>query len=414
MHAFKFSPLLVIILLVSACNTGNKKEKKGATTGQEIVRNIPSPSGTGSSLPFLFTDGSNAILSWVEAVNDTTHRLKYAELVEDAWQQPKEIITGKDWFVNWADFPMITANNGNLLSHVLRKSSPGTYSYDIKLNVLPAGDSVWSTSLPLHTDGTETEHGFVTALPYKENSFFVTWLDGRNTSSAGHGEGHAGAMSLRAAEVSAKGWVGNEVLLDDRTCDCCQTTAAITSNGPVVLYRDRTEDEVRDISITRRVNGKWTAPRSINEDGWEIKGCPVNGPKAAAIGNTLGVSWFTAANNQPKVNLIFSHDGGENFDTPIVISEKAPLGRVDLLMIDEEYAIVSWMEATDTDARLLAMKVHATGKKYNAIVVDSLSASRRSGLPQMGLVKDKVHFAWTNISEKETSIKTAYINLNNF
>ena len=107
--------------------------------------------------------------------------MRYVKLKDGEWQTPHEIVQGTDWFVNWADFPMIAENQGNLLSHVLKKSSAGTYSYDVKLNVLPKGSITGATNLALHTDGTQTEHGFVTAVPYKAGSFFVTWLDGRNT-----------------------------------------------------------------------------------------------------------------------------------------------------------------------------------------------------------------------------------------
>ena len=107
-------------------------------------------------------------------------------------------------------------------------------------------------------------------------------------------------MTLRAAIVSERGEVSKDILLDNRSCDCCQTTAAITTNGPVVIYRDRSEEEIRDISIVRQVEGKWTAPKVIHSDNWQINGCPVNGPKVASLGNNLAVAWFTAAGDQPK------------------------------------------------------------------------------------------------------------------
>ncbi|MCM4167195.1 hypothetical protein KCTC52924_02775 [Arenibacter antarcticus] len=410
----KLTTFLALIILSASCNFGDKKIKQPTAEKKELVHYITSPAGTESSLPSLFTDKDKAILSWVDKVNDSMARLNYSHLIDGVWQQPKEIIQGADWFVNWADFPMITESNGNLLSHILKKSTKGTYSYDIKMNVLPKGELQWSRDLPLHTDGTESEHGFVTAMPYRESSFFITWLDGRNTGGAGHGNEHGGAMSLRAAEVAPDGTVSHEVMLDDRSCDCCQTTAAITNNGPVVLYRDRSDDEIRDISITRMVNGEWTSPESIYDDGWKIKGCPVNGPKADVMGNVLGVTWFTAANNEPKVKIAFSSDGGAHFDAPILISDQGPLGRVDIVMVDTDNAIVSWMEATKNDARLLAMKVTKSGKISAPIVVDSLGASRRSGFPQMGLVKNKVHFAWTDVTDEVTRIKTAYIMLESF
>ncbi len=395
----------IALALLSSCAENPKEEKK-------IVHYIEAPAIGESSLPYLFSNTEKTMMSWVEKSGDSLVKLKYADLVDGEWKEPKEIINGKDWFVNWADFPMIAENNGHLFSHVLKKSSSGTFSYDVKLNVLPKGQSRWTTNLPLHNDSTATEHGFVTALPIKSDSFFVTWLDGRNTVSNGHE--HGGAMTIRAAEVSSNGEVNAESLLDDRTCDCCQTTAAITSNGPVVLYRDRLEDETRDISIVRMVNGSWTEPKAIYNDNWKIKGCPVNGPKADALDNDLAVAWFTAANNQPKVNVTFSADGGENFDVPIQINEADAMGRVDVLLLDHENAIVSWMETLEDEAQIKAVKVHTSGKKSEPITICRLDSSRKTGFPQMELVGDKVYFAWTDLSDEITTVKTAYVLLNSF
>ena len=173
----------------------------------------------------------------------------------------------------------------------------------------------WSDDFIPHKDGTPTEHGFVTMMPY-QGKFLTAWLDGRNTgggSHDGHGHGDGGPMTLRSALIAMDGTMENEVELDQRICDCCQTSGAITDIGPVIVYRDRSDEEIRDMSIVRFVDGKWSDPKTIHADGWKIEGCPVNGPRATAHGNLLAVAWFTAANSQPKVKLIFSQDGGANF-----------------------------------------------------------------------------------------------------
>ena len=397
---------LCCFLLIVSCAEKPKEEAA-------LINYIDAPSGPNSSLPNLFSNTEHTLMSWVEKVDDSTTQLKYARLIDGAWQEPQLIIQDRDWFVNWADFPMIAENKGNLISHVLKKSSKETFSYDVRLNVLPNGDAQWATDLQLHSDATKTEHGFVTLLPYKEDAFFVTWLDGRNTSGSGHDQ-HGGAMTIRAAEVSSKGMVSNEPLLDARTCDCCQTTAAITANGPVVIYRDRSEDEVRDMSIVRLVDGEWTTPKTIFDDNWQIKGCPVNGPKSAAIANNLVVAWFTAANNEAKVKVAFSSDGGESFEEPIRIGTSNVMGRVDIALIDSENAIVSWMETNDTEAQIMGVKVHKSGKIGVPVIISRLDASRKTGFPQMELVGDKVYFAWTDVTNEIETVKTAYVLLDRF
>ena len=406
MGDIKALSIVLILFLSSSCTENEKKEAL-------VVQLVESPAAKTSSLPSLTSNKEILLMSWVEKVDDTTAQLKYARLIDAAWKEPQLIIQDRDWFVNWADFPMIAENNGNLISHVLKKSSSETFAYDVRLNVLPKGDAQWATDMQLHSDATKTEHGFVTILPYKDDSFFVTWLDGRNTSGSGHDQ-HGGAMSIRSAEVSSKGMVSNEALLDDRTCDCCQTTASITANGPVVIYRDRSEDEVRDMSIVRRVHGEWTKPKPVYNDNWKINGCPVNGPKATAIGNNLVVGWFTAANNEAKVKVAFSSDGGENFDIPIRIGDSRVMGRVDIVMIDSENVIVSWMETIEKEAQIKAVKVHRSGKVFTPVIINRLDASRKTGFPQMELLGNKVYFAWTDVTNDSETVRTAYVTLDVF
>jgi len=385
--------------------------KQVAKTKVEQIEFTASPAGPNSSLPFLYANEDKTLLSWVEKVGDSLTELKYAELVNAEWQKPQRILQGSDWFVNWADFPAIAEQNGNLISHVLKKSSAGTYSYDVKLNLRRAGTMQWQTNLPLHTDGTPTEHGFVTTLPYK-GGFFICWLDGRNTME--DESGNHGAMTLRAAEVSPTREIRNEAELDSRVCDCCQTTAAITPNGPVVIYRDRSDSEVRDMSIVRWENGSWSAPKTVYVDDWKINGCPVNGPKAAVFEQTLAVAWFSAASEKPEVKLVFSEDSGANFDQPILLAEKNAIGRVDVLLLDKKTAIVSWMEVEGKKAQLKAVKVDREGGQGKQYVITDMDASRQSGFPQMESVGDKVYFAWTEINQTTSEVKTAFILVDSF
>ena len=217
--------------------------------------------------------------------------------------------------------------------------------------------------------------------------------------SDSHG-GHHGAMSLRGAIVDFKGNKIDEWELDNKTCDCCQTGATITDNGPIVVYRDRSDEEIRDMSIVRLVNGEWTTPKTIFPDNWKIKACPVNGPRVDAIGNTLAIAWFTASQGEAQVNLIFSMDGGATFENPIRIDEGQAIGRVDVAMLDTENAMVSWMEGTD----IKAMKINRNGSKGTPVVVATSSESRSSGFPQMTKSGNELVFAWTDDTEKKVKV----------
>ena len=393
-------------ILFSCSDSKNETENKGAVSPS--ITKLTSPVGDSCAEPYLFTDKMGVVyLSWVEKIG-TQSTLKFSSYSSDKWSEPVTIASGKNWFVNWADYPVITSDGKkNLLAHFLEKSDTAKFTYDVKIISSADSGKTWSLAKILHDDNVKAEHGFVSIIPYNDQ-FFVTWLDGRKTASeeahGGH-DGHHGEMTLRAAFIDKNGNKVKEWELDERICDCCQTTASVTSDGPIVVYRDRSDDEVRDMSIVRYVKGQWTTPKTIYPDNWQIKACPVNGPRADAINNNLVIAWFSMEDKKGQVKVIFSKDGGITFGQPIRIDEEKPIGRVDVLMLDSITSIVSWMEGSS----IKAVEVHADGKKERSIMIASSSDKRSSGFPQMTLMNNKIIFAWTD--DKSKSIKVASMGL---
>lgn len=365
---------------------------------------LQSPADSASAEPYLFTDKNDIVyLSWV-AKDSQNSKLMYSSLKDEKWSEPTIIASGNDWFVNWADYPIIaTDGNKNLIAHFLQRSDKGKYTYDVKIVNSSDQGKTWSQPVILHDDGKKAEHGFVSALPYGEN-YFITWLDGRNAAmegGEGHHGGHHGQMTIRAAILDKTGKKLNEWELDNRVCDCCQTSAAITANGPVVVYRDRSDDEIRDMSIVRYTNGQWTKPMTIFADNWKIEGCPVNGPRVAAMGNNVAIAWFASTEKTGQVNAIFSADGGATFAKPVKVNDEKAIGRVDIELLNDKTAMVSWMEGSI----IKAAKIYSDGKKDSSMIIAPSSEARSSGFPQMTKAKNKIIFAWTD--DKAKNIKVA-------
>jgi hypothetical protein len=203
-------------------------------------------------------------------------------------------------------------------------------------------------------------------------------------------------MQLGNGRIGPDGGVGASVMLDDRICDCCQTSAAMTSRGPVVVYRDRSPDEIRDIAVLRRVNGKWTEPARIHADDWHIEGCPVNGPSIVAAGENVAVAWFTGARDTARVNVAFSTDAGATFGAPIRVDDGNPAGRVDVEFDNAGRALVTWLERVgEAGAEVRLKAIGQDGASSPAMVVASSAAARASGFPRMVRAGDEVIFAWT-------------------
>lgn len=404
--------VLLAIVVSASCKNSSKEtdDKTNDPTDNEIsnLKLLASPADSACAEPYLFTDKNGLVyLSWIEKTKERG-LLKFSTLNNEQWSEPLVISSGDNWFVNWADYPLVAADGANnLVAHFLEKSEKGAYTYDVKLVTSADDGKTWRAPKILHDDGKKAEHGFVSMIPYEEN-YFISWLDGRNAateSGDGHHEGHQGQMTIRAAIVDKAGKKSSEWELDNRVCDCCQTGAAITTNGPVVVYRDRSDSEIRDMSIVRFVNGQWTQPKTIFADNWKIEGCPVNGPRIEAQGNNLAVAWFSSPEKNAQVNIAFSEDGGATFSNPIRVDEGKALGRVDIVLLDEKSAIVSWMEG----GVIKAVKVYNTGKKEPSMIIASSSESRSSGFPQMTKSGNQIIFAWTD--DKTKTIRIANLAL---
>jgi hypothetical protein len=377
----------VFLLLVSACSVD-----KPPTPAQ---RSIDPPAAPGSNASNLTTGNDGRVyLSWIEPTDGSAHRLRFTVWDDDRWASAKTIATGEDWFVNWADFPAIAAlADGTLAANWLVRSADSTYAYDVHVAVSTDGGNHWTKPVIAHGDGTPTEHGFVSLLPMDDDTFHVVWLDGRDTSGDGHG---SGSMTLRAATLDRDGRMGAETLIDPRVCDCCQTDTALTAEGTLVLvYRDRSAEEVRDISIVRLEGDRWSEPAALHRDDWLMPACPVNGPAIDSRGDQVACAWFTAADGNGRVQLAFSVDDGRSFGPPIRVGGDHPVGRVDLLVMDDGSAIVSWLE----QSQVTIQRIAPSGAAGQTHVIASTSDDRASGFPRMAQFDGQIFVTWTEPGE---------------
>lgn len=377
--------------------------------GFSQLRPLPNPAPVHSFTPNLHLSPKGKIyLSWQTKGDHKKHHLFLSQLKGQKWTKPVQVASeDKKWFVNWADFPAMTTFGKNSLAlNYLQKSTSKTFSYDVKLIISNNGGKTWQPSFTAHNDGTPTEHGFVSLAPASHNRFLAIWLDGRETAQKqathDHSHGHSNpkkAMTLRAAFFDKKGEASEQTLLDNRICDCCQTSLAQTSNGYVAVYRNRSEKEIRDIGYVTYQNGKWSQPKILNNDGWKINGCPVNGPAISAYKNKVATAWFTMANNKPRVQVAFSDNGGLSFGQPTQVDEGDPLGRVATAVLPNGNALVVWLEMKGKKTLLRLRKISKKGQTGEPYTIAETSQGRSSGFPQIIVKNKQAVIAWTSITK---------------
>ena len=382
------------------------------TSKDVVVKEIPFLHENSNAQPSLVSGEGSLSLSWISSNEGKKSTLNFSQFKEGKWINTQTMATGSDWFVNWADFPAHAINENLILSSYLKKSDSGTYTYDVILSLQKLSGEKVKEDFLLHTDGVKAEHGFVSIIPNHNQGFFITWLDGRNTVDKDL-DGYHKPMTIRFAEITNKGDIIDESELDSATCDCCQTSIAVTNKGPVVVYRDRSDKEVRDIYITRKINGIWGVPTPIHNDGWEINGCPVNGPKVASNSNNLAISWFTVSNEKPTVNLSFSKSNGASFGTPIKINDVDAIGRVDVAFLNPQEVLVSYIEGDDVGTYLRIKKVSIDGKVSAPITISKIDGGRNSGVPQLEILDNEAFIVWTVFEGKKNQLKTVKLSFKN-
>jgi hypothetical protein len=372
------------------------------------VEQIASPAGPNAEEPFLYATRDGLLLSWLEPVAQTDRTaLRWSRFREGRWTAPRTIVERNDLFVNWADFPSIVEDaQGTLFAHWLQKSSAGTYAYDVRMAASTDGGATWGAPFLLNRDGTATEHGFASLAALSGGGIGVTWLDGRKMKPD-----ETGDMEIRYATVAANGTVAEDVELDGKTCECCTTSMAMTATGPLIAYRDCTPDDIRDIAYVRRDGKGWSAPHPLHADGWRLDGCPVNGPQVDALGDHAAVAWFTAAQDRQRVYAAFSTDGGATFAAPVAIDDGKPVGRVDVVMLDADHALVSWLEQTAAGAEIRARRVsRGGGREASMKIADSVTA-RAAGFARMARSGSDVYVTWTEQSASAKRVHVARVGL---
>lgn len=387
------------------------------------VQNFPTPATLPVETPnWYLSPQNNLYLSWTEHLNDSIASLHYAIMQDSSWGEAHVAAQGSQWFVNWADFPSITtfpSSDLSVLGHFLQKSDTGrNYNYGVRLALSRDGGETFHMIDTLH-DTAPSEHGFVSLLPFSFDKVMAVWLDGRAMSTSDHhttGQEHGneshGSMQLRSAFVHFDHKILEPHQIDDRVCECCQTDLAMTPHGPIVVYRNRSDAEERDIYFSRYNLGQWSEPKPVFEDHWKIYGCPVNGPAIASHNNKVAVVWYTEAGGTPTVKWSTSEDGGDHFKAPTIIATNNTIGRVDIIWLDDNHLAITYIDKKEKDDEFaqLQLEIHNTSdQSIKHIAIGTISSKRRSGFPVIEKYRESLYLAYTQVEEDSTSIQVKKI-----
>jgi hypothetical protein len=399
---YTLAGVVMLAALASAC--GRTEPAPEPTTSPQwtlTLEPLAVPSADGSVAPQLTSSSRGAILSWIEPAGDGS-AVRFTEHASGRLTPPATVITGKNWFISWADVPaVLRLGNGTLVANWFVTTREQTEAYDLYLSHSKDEGRTWAKPFTPHHDRTQTQHGFPTLLELPDGGLGLVWLDGRDMdNNTTHPEG--GVMQLRYTSFDSSWKQGADVLVNNQVCECCQTAAVVTPDGIVAAFRDRSDADIRDIGVARLESGTWTDAGVVHADNWEVFGCPVNGPALAGRGRELAAAWFTMKNDQGLAYAAFSHDAGRTWTAPVQLNDEPALGYVDVELLDDGGAAVTWVEYADNRRRLRVRRVDPSGTASRPVDVAGVSgAGRVTGYPRMARSGDDLLFAWTESTSEE-------------
>ena len=404
----------LLAMVASACS--------GPDTPSLSLEPVDAPAEANTFAPRLSVDADDRLLLSYLKETDEGHALQFVRYNDGAWASPQTVAEGADWFANWADTPGVRSVDEWLFAHWLVRSGPGTFHYDIHAAWSSDGGATWSDPFILHGESRQAEHGFLSSVVLDDGALGVAWLDGRDTVSdeephTSEHDHHAhatdqGAMSLRWARFEPGATEPTrDMELDDRVCDCCMTASVREGADVRILYRDRTETEIRDIASARITPSGYENEGRVAQDDWEISACPVEGPAAARRGATTDAIWFTRSEGAPKVFWAQTENDSANLGSPMRIDQGDPAGRVGAVAVDERRTLLTWIEAADSgnaDGHIMARMVRASDVSDASELVP-ISTQRASGFPVLARTEAGAWIAWTDVSDDERRVQVGQI-----
>lgn len=399
---YPFAVWLVGCALVLGCSRATQ-EQAPAAEGRETPADAPwaatvSPldvPATGQAAePHLTSSSRGVILSWLEH-RDTMATLKFAERSNGAWSPAREVASSDNWFISGADVPTVMRlADGTLVATTYPATDPLIEAYDLRLTYSRDEGRTWARPIAPHHDGTMTQHGFATLFEMPEGGLGMVWLDGRD-QELNKSDPEGGAMALYYGRFDGAWTQTAEEVVNTRVCECCQTTAAMTDDGPVVAFRDRSPREVRDIHVTRLEAGKWTPPRPLHVDGWQIEACPVNGPALAARGRTVAAAWFAVTDDEGHAYAAFSSDAGRTWGDPVRLDDAVAMGHVDVELLEDGAAVASWVEFVNQRAQIRIRRIEPSGRRSVAHTIAGTGDGSVAGYPRLVTQDGELVLAWT-------------------
>ncbi len=233
------------------------------------LESLETPAAAGSSVPRVSAGKDGLLyLSWVEPIkgisSEDGQAFRFCTWKAGNWSTVKTISTGPQILAAVSSEPgILELGDGTLVAQWLTKAQVNESNH-IDVAVSRNGGTTWSKPVKPYRDTTPGEHMYVSLFPWPAGGAGIAWLDPRGGKKT----------ALIQTTIANNGELGPEHFIDADVCTCCPTSSALTSVGPLLLYRGRTTDDIRDMHVTAYQENRWSLATTVHADGWKLNGCP--------------------------------------------------------------------------------------------------------------------------------------------
>lgn len=334
------------------------------------------PVGPGSVSPEIAGAADGTLwASWIEKEGEA-NAVRVARVKGGSWTDPVTVQSAASVVANDADIPQIAAlADGSVIVQWMERV-PGE---GMTLLVARSKDGrTFAKPAPLGRP-SKSERGFARFWS-EAGSFRAAWLEDGKLLSAAWGEGAFGEATV----------------VDEKVCECCQLAVAPANGGGVIAYRDRTDDEVRDVKVVTHAGIEWGDPVETGREGWKIPACPVNGPAIDVQKKDAVVAWFSGAGEDASVKVAFSRNQGKTFGAAIQVDAGKPEGKVAVRWIDAGHALVTWVERTEDGNALWAAWAAPDGKAGEPAMIAAFRGGTSASHPRLARAGADTWLAWSD------------------
>jgi len=251
----------------------------------------------------------------------------------------------------------------------------------------------------------------------KDGRVFVLWLDHRDSASSrsSHDAHHHGAHSTEDAVARAQRSQLFVSALDGSVvptaiargvCYCCKTALAAGPDGKVyAAWRHVFSGSHRDIAFTMSregAAGRFAEPVRVSADGWQLDGCPENGPALAVdAGRRIHVVWPTLVEG-PRERLQLFHASstdGRTFSSRTPLPSNGNASHPQVIVAPDGSLIAAWDELAAGKRQVRVARGRPAAN--NGVAFSLLStADDRAGLyPALAATSTGAVLAWARPQE---------------